>query len=85
VGSSSEGMEFARAVGAKLESDAEVTVWEDGIFELGYTAIESLTVALSRFDFAVLVLTPDDVVQSRSIDRPGPRDNVIFELGLFMG
>ena len=85
VGSSSEGVEFARAVRASLEQDAEVTLWEEGVFEVGQTFVESLTQALSRFDFAVLVLTPDDVVQSRSTALSGPRDNVIFELGLFMG
>lgn len=85
VGSSSEGVHFARAVRAALESDAEVTVWDEGVFQLGLTFVESLTAALSRFDFAVLVLTPDDVIQSRSEEVSGPRDNVIFELGLFMG
>ena len=41
--------------------------------------------ATSRFDFAILLLTPDDIVQSRSTELASPRDNVIFELGLFMG
>ena len=85
VGSSSEGLEFARAVRASLERDAEITLWNEGAFPLGQTFIESLTGALDRFDFAVLVLTPDDLVQSRSTASFGPRDNVTFELGLFMG
>jgi hypothetical protein len=85
VGSSSEGVEFARAVRSLLEQDADITLWNEGFFGLGTTFIETLTNALSRFDFAVLVLTPDDLVQSRSTEVFGPRDNVIFELGLFMG
>jgi CAP12/Pycsar effector protein, TIR domain len=85
VGSSSEGLAFARAVRAALEEDAEITVWNEGVFEVGETLVESLMGALSRFDFAVVVLTPDDLVQSRAADTFGPRDNVIFELGLFMG
>lgn len=85
VGSSSEGVEFARAVRAALERETEVTVWDEGVFELGLTFVEGLTQALSRFDFAVLVLTSDDIIQSRSTEGFGPRDNVIFELGLFMG
>ncbi len=85
VGSSSEGLEFARAARAELEVDAEVTLWNDGFFELGSTFIETLVNALPRFDFAVLVLTPDDWVSSRDVAAFGPRDNVIFELGLFMG
>jgi len=85
VGSSSEGKKFAIAVQAALQPDAEVITWDQGEFALGQTFIESLIGALSRFDFAVLILTPDDFVQYRSIEVFGPRDNVIFELGLFMG
>ena len=36
-------------------------------------------------DFAVLVAGPDDQVISRANQLDAPRDNVIFELGLFMG
>jgi len=85
IGSSTEGLEFARAVRAQLDPDAEVTLWNDeGTFKLGDTFIESLINALPRFDFAILMLTPDDLIASRNQDRFGPRDNVIFELGLFM-
>src|SRR5207248_1409146 len=48
VGSSSEGVAFAHAVRAGLERDAEITVWDEGVFELGQTFIESLSAALSR-------------------------------------
>jgi hypothetical protein len=85
VGSSSEGLPFARAARSLLAPDAELTMWNEGFFIPGSTFIETLINALPRFDFAVLVLTPDDLVQSRSVEGFGPRDNVIFELGLFMG
>jgi CAP12/Pycsar effector protein, TIR domain len=85
IGSSSEGLEFARAVRSVLKSDAEITIWNEGFFALGNTFIETLVNALPRFDFAVLVLTPDDLVTSRSVEAFGPRDNVLFELGLFTG
>jgi hypothetical protein len=85
VGSSSEGLEFARAVRGQLDGAAEITVWSEGAFEVGRTFIEDLSRAASRFDFAVLVLTPDDFLESRTKGEFGPRDNVIFELGLFMG
>jgi hypothetical protein len=85
VGSSTEGLDFARAVRSLLTPDAEVTLWKEGFFGLGSTFIETLINALPRFDFAVLVLTADDLVRSRTVDVFSPRDNVIFELGLFMG
>ena len=87
VGSSSEGLEFARAARALLSKDSEVTLWNEGFFSLGSTFIETLINALPRYDFAILVLTPDDLVinTSRKVEEFGPRDNVLFELGLFMG
>ena len=85
IGSSSEGIDFARAVRGLLTQDAEVTVWKEGFFRLGSTYIETLVNSLPRFDFAILVFTPDDLVNSREAEVFGPRDNVIFELGLFMG
>jgi hypothetical protein len=85
VGSSTEGLEFARAARGLLHHDAEVTLWNEGFFRLGNTFIETLVTALPRFDFALLVITPDDFVGAREVEGFGPRDNVIFELGLFMG
>ena len=41
--------------------------------------------ALDDFDFAALVLTPDDLLTSQNESSVAPRDNVLFELGLFMG
>ncbi len=85
VGSSSEGLEFARAIRSLLTDVAEVTIWREGFFEIGKTFIETLLDALPRFDYAILILTPDDLVNVRNNRTFGPRDNVIFELGLFMG
>jgi hypothetical protein len=85
IGSSSEGLEFARAVRFLLREDAEVTMWDEGFFRPGSTFIETLVNSRLRFDFAILVLTPDESVQSREITTLGPRDNVLFELGLFVG
>jgi hypothetical protein len=85
IGSSSEGLDFARAVRSLLANDAEVTLWNEGFFLVGNTFIESLVNGLPRFDFAAVVLTPDDLVSSQDRAIFGPRDNALFELGLFMG
>jgi hypothetical protein len=85
IGSSTEGLDFARAVRTLLSDVAETALWNDGVFGLGRTFIESLIAAVSRFDFAALVLTPDDQMVVRNDETLGPRDNIIFELGLFMG
>jgi hypothetical protein len=85
VGSSSEGLDFARAIRVLLADAAEITLWNEGFFRPGNTFIDTLVNALPRFDFAALVLTGDDLIRSRELESFGPRDNVLFELGLFMG
>lgn len=55
------------------------------VFECSQTTIEDLMRATTHTDFAILVLTADDVTRSRGNSKPCPRDNVVFELGLFMG
>jgi hypothetical protein len=85
IGSSKEGLDIARAVELNLGDGAEITIWSNGVFGLNEGYLESLVNALERFDFAALVLTPDDLVSSRDTISQAPRDNVMFELGLFMG
>ena len=67
-----------------LDHEAEALIYQEfaTIVEL---SIDSLLRALDRVDFAILVLTRDDLVSRRGGSAPSPRDNVIFELGLFMG
>jgi len=55
------------------------------MFGLGDTTLSSLEKALPDFDFAILVLTLDDSARVREQIAKVPRDNVLFELGLFMG
>lgn len=40
---------------------------------------------LSSADFTVAVFSADDKVESRGEERVAPRDNTVFELGLFAG
>lgn len=86
IGSSSEALEVARQIQLGLSHDPVVsTVWTDGVFQASRTSIESLFTAVSEADFAALVLSPDDLTISREKETQSPRDNVLFELGLFMG
>lgn len=85
IGSSSEGLDAAKAVQANLDFIAEAHIWSQGLFGLAEGTLESLVGSLDRFDFAILVLTPDDLTLSRGAEQRSPRDNVLFELGLFIG
>ncbi|HWQ93467.1 MAG TPA: TIR domain-containing protein [Clostridia bacterium] len=85
VGSSKEGLPYANAIQAKLQDVAEVTLWTDNVFRSNDGNLEALLKALSYFDFAVFALTPDDTITSRDKSQKGPRDNALFEFGLFLG
>ena len=86
IGCSSEALPIAEAVQAKLANEGiDVRLWTRGVFRVSNFALESLEEALSSSDFAALVLSPDDVVTSRDETLEAPRDNIVFELGLFMG
>lgn len=85
IGSSVEGLNVAYAVQQNLMHQAETTVWDQGVFELSRTSMESLSVALTENDFAVFVFSPDDIVHMREATGATVRDNVLFEFGLFIG
>ena len=88
IGSSSEGLVVVDTVKKLLQRElrgtADVSAWPSQ-FKLTKAYIESLEKLLETSDFAGLVLTPDDVTTSREAEKLAPRDNVIFELGLFFG
>lgn len=85
VGSSSESLDYAYAIQSNLDECAEVTVWKQGIFEISKTAVESLIKALDKSDFGVFVFAPNDALRLRRKKFAAVRDNVVLELGLFMG
>ena len=86
VGCSTESIAIASMIQSALRCDPiEVTMWTDGVFTASTFPIESLERILPTVDFAALVLSPDDTVISRGAVTLAPRDNIIFELGLFMG
>lgn len=84
--SSAEALPIARAVQEALAHDPfKVTLWTDGVFRASQYSIESLVQKLDTSDFAVAIAQPDDLTQTRGEAQPTPRDNVLFELGLFIG
>lgn len=55
------------------------------MFAPGGYAIDNLIDVAQENDFAILVASPDDTTTSRGSTSPAVRDNVILELGLFIG
>jgi predicted nucleotide-binding protein len=85
IGSSSEARDIAYAIQSNLDRDTEPTVWDQGVFELSRSTLDNLAQALHKFDFGIFVLSADDVLRLRSKRYATARDNVLFELGLFIG
>ena len=84
IGSSKEGLIIANILKTLLETKYEVVIWPD-IFTLGDFALESLLKQKEKCDFAALIATPDDTGKYRGKKVKIPQDNIIFELGLFIG
>ncbi len=101
IGSSREGLLYARKLKAMLNTklkkyNIRCILWEDkGVFSLNKTTIENLchvaeNIKGSKEDgsdkgYAVMLMTPDDKIDTRNEVHYVARDNVIFELGLFIG
>lgn len=85
VGSSSEGLKYAKALQVNLDRTCEVVLWTQGVFGLSGTTLEELVDSIRSMDFGVLIVTPDDLVQSRGKKSSAPRDNVLLELGICIG
>lgn len=83
---SAEALPVARAIENAFDHDPfNIIVWTDGVFRASWYPIESLEQQLDQSDFAIAIAQPDDQTHSRGGTNPSPRDNVIFELGMFIG
>lgn len=87
IGGSSESLNQAKVLKVSLESygNIDCSIWNHGIFEFNKSFLEALTNASYSFDFGILVATSDDIALIRDSLKDIPRDNVIFEYGLFLG
>src|SRR6185295_13438188 len=90
LGSSGKQEKLLQALTRGLEDVAAVVPWTTS-FNPGTTTIERLFEIAHEVDFAAFVFAQDDwTTQSQSSPSPdsgqaSPRDNVVFEAGLFGG
>lgn len=86
IGSSSEALDLARNIRTLLGDEIEADVWDQkDILKLGENLLDGLLRIVKLYDFAIFVLSGDDVTSSRGTKAVSPRDNVVFELGMCMG
>lgn len=83
---STEALPIAREIQNQFAHDKFfVKIWTEGTFRASQYPLDSLEDQLDESDFAIAIVTPDDMVESRDEKQGAPRDNVIFELGMFVG
>src|SRR5262245_1254912 len=90
IGSSKEGEELAKKVHEEITRECgdwiSPQIWNDGgIFDLNMSALDALVRASRRFDYGILVASKDDILKTRGRAHFVPRDNVMFEMGMFLG
>jgi hypothetical protein len=90
IGSSTEELGIAQVAKSILERDFDVTIWNEkvwdtAVFKINQNFLSDLLKASLQFDFGILIGTNDDKVIFRGKEVMQPRDNVLFELGLFTG
>ncbi len=89
IGSSQQAVDTARNIATVLNDGTSpilAKVWKDGgTFVPTRATLENLLNELHVSEFGAFVLAPDDVVSSQGRESYRTRDNVVFELGLFLG
>ncbi|MGB0871044.1 MAG: STING domain-containing protein [Flavobacteriales bacterium] len=90
IGSSSEELTLAESAKKILEPEFEVIIWNDSVwdtavFKINNNFLHDLLKATLQYDFGILLGTTDDKVIVREQEMLQSRDNILFELGLFMG
>ncbi len=86
IGSSAEYLDVAYAIQeGLLHTDISVNVWSQDCFRPSEGTLAALEREALNSDFALFIFGNEDLVISRDEKSEVPRDNVIFELGLFIG
>ena len=85
IGSSKESLDVARQLMRALASVVNCTIWDDGFFALNDGAFDLLLKKSALYDAGIILLTKDDTSLIRGKKKITPRDNTIFEAGLFYG
>lgn len=87
MGSSTEGLPVVAEIECALKHEKGLVLhpWSRDVFGPSRSALDDLLAEARIADFALFVFGPDDKVASRGTVEDAPRDNVIYEMGLFTG
>ena len=84
IGSATESERIARRLGRALDGHIELHLWSE-VFGLGELNLQALQREAAECDFAVFVWGVEDTTVARGRRSRSPRDNVVYEAGLFAG
>ena len=85
IGSAAEALAIAEQLQSNLRYNCNSQVWHQDAFAAGEYTLESLVNEAGKYDFAVMIFSAEDTIESRNASYNAPRDNVLFEMGLFVG
>jgi len=87
IGSSSENIVLAEAIQLNLSkiNGLKPICWNQGIFKISNYPLEDLITQLKSSAFGIFILGNDDFIISRNKKYVSVRDNVLFEMGMFIG
>lgn len=83
IASSTEALPVAEAININLDWPAETVLWTRSSPSRNF--IDILLEHSRSVDYAAFICSPDDLAIMRGEEKRVIRDNVLFELGLFMG
>jgi predicted nucleotide-binding protein len=83
IGCATEDLPSSQKIQNPLRKSALVRIWNQGAFQAGGYVLETLLRRVKEHDCAILLLTNNDVIEHRGNRYLAPRDNVLFEAGLF--
>lgn len=84
IGSSSEGLKYVDQIKTFLSPVGDCVSWTSS-FTQNRSTLDSLIKKTKLSDFAILIATCDDLTLKRDEIKATPRDNIVFEFGLFLG
>ena len=84
IGSSKEGQKVAQQIEKDFAGFAECKLWT-AAFDFGVSNYDNLIKQIAFYDYAILIATADDLLESRKQQFKSVRDNVLFEFGMFAG
>ena len=86
IGSSKEAIKIAKLVQLVLSREDNIKPFTWSLaFRPSRNWLDELVNTAKNADFGVFVFAPDDVLKIRGATKQATRDNVIFEMGMFIG